>query len=270
MKLARFNHNGAVQAGIVTESGITPLAFSCLEDCMGLTAANLRSKSLKESLPLKRVKLLAPVLPSKIICLGWNYLEHIEELKHNIPEEPMVFLKPPSTIIGPEDDVILPNSRLSTQVNNEVELAVVIGKKAKNVRTEDAYSHVLGYTVAQDITARDIQWRLRQRNEQWDIAKAFDTFTPIGPFVVTPAGIKNPHNLAIKLRVNGKMRQDSNTKYMIFKIPEVISYLSSVMTLLPGDIISTGTPKGVDLVKAGDVLEAEIEGIGVLRNHVSK
>lgn len=263
-------HNGAEQVGIVTDKGITSLALNRLEDCMGLTAAGVRSKSSKEIIPLKRVRLLAPVQPSKIICLGWNYLEHIEELKHNIPEQPMVFLKPPSGIIGPEDDVILPNPRISSQVNNEVELAVVVGKRSKNVRTEDAYSHVLGYTVAQDITARDIQWRLRQKNEQWDIAKAFDTFTPIGPYVVTPAGIKNPHNLAITLRVNGKIRQDSNTKYMIFKIPEVISYLSSVMTLLPGDVISTGTPKGVDLIKDGDVLEAEIEGVGVLRNRVSK
>ncbi|MBM3309009.1 MAG: fumarylacetoacetate hydrolase family protein, partial [Candidatus Altiarchaeales archaeon] len=152
----------------------------------------------------------------------------------------------------------------------EVELAVIIGRQARNVPKEKAYDFVLGYTICQDITARDIQLQLRQKNEQWDIAKAFDTFAPLGPWVATTSGIKNPHSLRISLKVNGKFRQDSNTKYMIFKIPEVIEYLSSVMTLLPGDVISTGTPKGVDLIKEGDLLQAEIEKIGVLENKVVK
>jgi 2-keto-4-pentenoate hydratase/2-oxohepta-3-ene-1,7-dioic acid hydratase in catechol pathway len=268
MKLARFLHDGVVKTGVVLEKEVMPVDCASIEECMNLPASDLKAASSKEKLKLGNVKLLPPVKPSKIICLGWNYLEHIEELKHNIPEKPMVFLKPPSAVIGHEDDVVLPSRKLSTEVNNEVELAVVIGRKARNVPTDRAYEHVLGYTVAQDITARDIQMRLRERKEQWDIAKAFDTFAPLGPWVASHSGVKNPHNLRISLKVNGRIRQDSNTKCMLFKVPEVIEYLTSVMTLLPGDVIMTGTPKGVDLIAEGDVLEAEIENIGVLRNRV--
>lgn len=268
MKLARFLHKGVVKTGLVLEKEVIPLDCSSIEDCMGISTSGFKSMCSKEGVKIGKVKFLPPVMPSKIICLGWNYLEHIEELKHNIPERPMVFLKPPSAVIGHEDDVVLPSRKLSVEVNNEVELAVVIGRKAKNVPTDRAYEHVLGYTVAQDITARDLQLKLRERNEQWDIAKAFDTFAPIGPWVATTSGVKNPHNLRISLRVNGRIRQDSNTKCMLFKIPDVIEYLTSMMTLLPGDVIMTGTPRGVDLIKEGDVLEAEIENIGVLRNRV--
>jgi 2-keto-4-pentenoate hydratase/2-oxohepta-3-ene-1,7-dioic acid hydratase in catechol pathway len=269
MKIARFIHGGAERIGVVADGAVIPTSYASVLDCMGESAASVKAKSLKEKLPLQKVKLLPPVLPSKILCLGWNYLEHIEELKHSIPEKPMVFLKPPSTLLGHDGNVVLPDKKLSTEVNNEVELAVVIGREGRNIHKEKAYDYVLGYTVAQDITARDIQLRLREKNEQWDIAKAFDTFAPLGPWIATTSSIKNPHNLRISLKVNGLVRQDSNTRFMIFKIPEVIEYLSSVMTLIPGDVISTGTPKGVDLIRAGDVLEAEIEGIGVLRNKVS-
>jgi len=268
MKIARYAHGGVERIGVVADGAVFLSACESVFEFMGASASAVKAKCSKEKLPLSKVKLLPPVAPSKILCLGWNYLEHIEELKHNIPVKPMVFLKPPSALVGHEDSVVLPNKKLSTEVNNEVELAVVIGKVGRNIPKERAYDHVLGYTIAQDITARDIQLRLRQKNEQWDIAKAFDTFAPLGPWITTTSGIKNPHNLRISLKVNGRIRQDSNTKFMIFKISDVIEYLSSVMTLLPGDVISTGTPKGVDLIRAGDVLEAEIEGIGVLRNKV--
>lgn len=268
MKLARFLHDGVAKTGLVLEKEIAPLDRGSVVECMGLSNSELKALCPKDRIKPGKVKFLPPVTPSKIICLGWNYLEHIEELKHDIPEKPMVFLKPPSAIIGHEDDIVLPSQRLSREVNNEVELAVVIGRKARNVSSERAYEHVLGYTVAQDITARDLQMRLRERKEQWDIAKAFDTFAPIGPWVATTSCIKNPHRLRITLRVNGKIRQDSNTKCMLFKVPEVVEYLSSVMALLPGDVIMTGTPRGVDLIKEGDLLEAEVENIGVLRNRV--
>lgn len=268
MKIARFLFKGVVKIGFVSDKNITPLECDSIEGCMDKPVSEIKRNCSKEKISLNKVNLLPPANPSKIICLGWNYLEHIEELKHDIPEKPMVFLKPPSAVIGDGDNVVLPNRKLSTEVNNEVELAVVVGRNARNVPKEEAYDHILGYTISQDITARDIQWKLRQRNEQWDIAKAFDTFAPLGPWIATKSEIKNPHNLRISLRVNGKIRQDSNTRHMMFKIPDVIEYLSSVMTLLPGDVISTGTPKGVDLIKSGDLLEAEIENIGVLRNRV--
>ncbi|MFH1125675.1 MAG: fumarylacetoacetate hydrolase family protein [Candidatus Altiarchaeota archaeon] len=270
MRIARFLHGGVAKTGVVLDSDLVPVDYDSIEECMGEPSSEIKKKCSKEKISLSKVKLLPPVNPSKIICLGWNYLEHIEELKNKIPEKPMVFLKPPSAVIGHGDNIILPNPGLSNEVNNEIELAVVIGKKAKNISKEKAYDFVLGYTIFQDITARDMQWRLRQKNEQWDIAKAFDTFAPMGPWITTTSGIKNPHNLRISLKVNGKTRQDSNTKHMIFKIPEVIEYLSSVMTLLPGDVISTGTPRGVDLIKEGDLMEAEIEDIGVLKNKVLK
>jgi len=268
MKIARFSRSGEEKIGFVSGKTVATAEQDSIQSCMGVSDSNLAKKCSKEKIPLAQVKLLPPVTPSKIICLGWNYAEHVEELKNAIPEQPMVFLKPPSAVIGDGDDVVLPSPRLSTEVNNEVELAVVMGKEAKGVQASKALDHVLGYTIMQDITARDIQYRLRQKNEQWGISKAFDTFAPLGPWIATKSDIPDPHKLSIRLKVNGVVRQDSNTSHMIFKIPHVIEYLSSVMTLMPGDVISTGTPKGVDLIKHGDLLEAEIEGVGVLRNRV--
>jgi len=226
------------------------------------------SADVKFRAKLSKSHLLPPTTPSKIICLGWNYLDHIEELGASKPEKPMIFFKPPSALVGHGADVVLPDPALTGEVNNEVELAVVVGKTAKNVVASQAMEYVGGYTIIQDITARDIQRVCMDRSDQWEIAKSFDTFAPLGPWIVPAGEIPDPHVLGIKLTVNGKVRQDSNTSNMLFKVPEIVEYLSSVMTLLPGDVVATGTPAGVYLIKSGDVLEAEIEGIGVLRNTV--
>ncbi|MCA6213619.1 fumarylacetoacetate hydrolase family protein [Thermococcus bergensis] len=205
------------------------------------------------------------VKPSKIICLGRNYAEHARELGHEIPEEPVIFLKPPSALIGPGQTIILP--RRSNRVDHEVELAVIIGKRGKNIPREKAMDYILGYTILMDITARDLQWEAKKKGLPWTVAKGFDTFAPIGPRVVDKREI-NVDDLEIGLKVNGEVRQLSRTSKMIFKIDEIIEYVSGIMTLEPGDIIATGTPEGVGPLRHGDVVEAWIEGIGVLKEEV--
>ncbi|WP_048055496.1 fumarylacetoacetate hydrolase family protein [Methanotorris igneus] len=199
------------------------------------------------------------IKPTKIICVGLNYIDHAKELNMEIPEEPIIFMKPPSSIIYHEDTIIRP--KISKRVDYEVELAVVIGKKGKNIKKNEADNYILGYTILNDVTARDLQ----AKDGQWTRAKSFDTFCPIGPRIVKDI---DPMNLNIECRVNGEIKQKSNTKNMIFDVYELIEFVSSIMTLYPGDIISTGTPPGVGELKKGDVVECEIEGIGVLRNYV--
>ena len=203
--------------------------------------------------------------PSKIICLGKNYAAHAREMKSEVPREPIIFLKPPSSLIGPNDKVILPP--MSREVHHEVELAVIIGKNGKNIPQDEAMEHVLGYTILLDITARDIQSAARERGLPWTVSKGFDTFAPVGPRIVAAVDI-DPHNVEIGLKVNGEIRQRSNTSNMLFKIPQLIEYISSIMTLESGDIIATGTPEGVGKIEHGDVIEAWIEGIGILKVHV--
>ncbi len=204
------------------------------------------------------------IKPSKIVCLGRNYAEHAKEMKSEIPSRPVIFLKPPSALIGPDENIILPKD--SKNVHHEVELAVIISQKAKNVKIEKAMDYVLGYTILLDITARDLQDEAKKKGLPWSVSKGYDTFAPIGPRVVD--GKIDPHNLEIGLKVNGEIRQKGNTAQMIFKIPEIISYISSIMTLEPGDIIATGTPSGVGRIENGDIIEAWIEGIGVLKEKV--
>jgi len=217
------------------------------------------------------VRMLPPVpVPPKIICLGLNYRDHAEEAHIPMPERPLLFSKPWTAIIGPEDSVVYP--KISTQVDYEVELAAIIGKRGKSVSESDAFDHIAGYTVFNDISARDIQFA----DKQWFRGKSFDTFAPTGPFLVLREQVSDPHNLKMELRVNGEPRQRSTTANMIFKIPELVAFISNVMTLQPGDIIATGTPAGVGfyakpekrLLKPGDLMEAEIEGIGILKNRV--
>jgi len=266
-RFVRFACEGVSGVGRIKGELIEALPFDSMRECI---KAGFKSEEVKFTVELSKARFLPPVIPSKIICLGWNYAEHVEELKNKIPNEPMIFYKPSSALVGHEAEIVLPPKKLSKEVNNEVELAVVVGKSARNVKAADAFKCVGGYTIMQDITARDVQRRLRAENMQWEVAKSFDTFAPLGPWIIPKKFIKNPQALDISLRVNGKVRQDSNTKHMIFKVPKIIEYLSSVMTLQPGDVISTGTPKGVDLIKAGDELEAEIQGIGVLKNTVAR
>jgi 2,4-diketo-3-deoxy-L-fuconate hydrolase len=217
------------------------------------------------------VRILPPVpVPPKIICLGLNYRDHAEEARVPLPERPLLFSKPSTTIVGPEDPVVYP--RISAQVDYEVELAAIIGKRGKDIPESNAYDHVAGYTVFNDVSARDIQFA----DKQWFRGKSFDTFAPTGPCIVSRDQVSDPHNLKMSLRVNGETRQRSTTANMIFKIPQLIAYISNVMTLQPGDIIATGTPAGVGfyakpekrLLRPGDLMEAEIEGIGLLRNRI--
>lgn len=216
------------------------------------------------------VRIGCPVCrPSKIICLGKNYSEHAKEGGFENPERPLLFCKTPNTLNGPYDPIVLPKS--SVQVDWEVELAVIIGNKGKRIKKKDAFSHIAGFTILNDVSGRDAQFA----DSQWFRGKSFDSFAPVGPCVVTPDEIDNVQNLRLTTTVNGDVMQDGNTKDMIFDIPTIIEYISEDITLLPGDILSTGTPSGVGIfrdppvvLKPGDVVECKIEGIGSIKNEV--
>jgi len=208
---------------------------------------------------LTSVKLLPPVSPSKIMCIGRNYAAHAKERGEDVPSEPLLFLKPPSALIGNGQAIEIPHN--AGRVEHEAELAVVIGKQGRFIRQQDALAHVLGYTCANDVSARDYQ----ARDRQWTRAKGFDTFCPLGPWIAT--GL-DTSSISIHCTVNGERKQDGNTSQLIFGIPHLIAHISAIMTLYPGDIILTGTPAGVSPIKAGDILEVEIEGIGKLQNPV--
>jgi len=211
-----------------------------------------------EVLALEDVELLAPCQPSKIVCVGLNYTEHAKELKMQLPSEPILFLKPPSAVLAPGKEIIYPHS--SKQVDYEGELGVVIGKRCKSVPADDADRYILGYTCFNDVTARDLQ----NKAGQWTRSKSFDTFAPFGPWIAKI----DPSHVDIQTRVNGVVRQRSNTSDLIFDIPYLLEFISGVMTLEPGDVIATGTPPGVGPMSKGDRVEVEIEGIGVLENIV--
>ena len=209
--------------------------------------------------PLSAVRLLAPCTPTKIVAVGRNYAEHASEMQSDVPTEPLIFLKPPSAVIGPGKAIAYPP--ISQRVDYEAELAVVIGRRARNVPASEALNYVLGYTCANDITARDLQ----RKDGQWTRSKSFDTFCPLGPWLAV--GL-DPNDLTIECRVNGVVKQKSHTSRMIFSITELIRYITQVMTLEPGDVLLTGTPAGVGSLQPGDHVEVEIEGIGVLENTV--
>lgn len=206
------------------------------------------------------LQLLPPVLPSKIVCVGLNYTDHARELNMQIPTNPLLFLKPPSAVIGHLGKIIYPDK--SKRVDYEAELAVIIGKRCKNVRANEADSVIMGYTCFNDVTARDIQ----REDIQWTRAKSFDTFAPAGPYIAEPC--LDVSDLRIKTRVNGELRQDSSTSNLIFNVPRLIEFISGIMTLEQGDIIATGTPPGVGELFVGDEVEVEIENIGTLKNSV--
>ncbi|ABE53187.1 fumarylacetoacetate hydrolase family protein [Methanococcoides burtonii] len=210
---------------------------------------------------MSELALLPPAKPSKIVCIGLNYIDHAVELGMDVPVEPVIFMKPPSSVIGSGDKIVYP--AMSQRVDYEAELAVVIGKRCRNIDYEDAGDVIAGYTCFNDVTARDLQ----QKDGQWTRAKSFDTFAPLGPFIV-PEGDFDPSDVSIKCRVNGEVRQDSSTSNLIFDIPHLIEFISDIMTLEVGDVISTGTPPGVGELLRGDVVEVEVEGIGTLANEV--
>ncbi|HOP55996.1 MAG TPA: fumarylacetoacetate hydrolase family protein [bacterium] len=237
------------------------------EFCLKKVADFIERYNLKESLYVESFKTLSPIIrPSKIIALGRNYTEHARETGYNPPEEPIFFSKAVSAIIGPEDAIVYPE--WLTRVDPEAELGLVIGKRAKNVSKEKAMEYILGYTIINDVTARDMQTEDLKMANPWFRSKSFDTFCPIGPYLVLKGYIRDPHDLNIELRVNGTTRQKDNTRNLIFKIPEIVSYITLHMTLEPGDIIATGTPSGIAPVYPGDTVEVEIENIGILRNTV--
>ena len=246
---------GALEGDVIR--GFRGSPFSQQEDCAGSFEPDGSSYKLSE------VKLLAPCLPSKIICLGLNYQLHVEEVKDkthlSVPKVPLTFLKPPTTIIGPEDNIVLPPP--PRHVDYEGELTIVIGKKAKNVTEDQAREYILGYTCLNDVSERISQ----NGDGQWTRGKGYDTFAPLGPCIQTEI---DPDDLKVETYLNGELRQSGTTKDLIFGIPHLISFISKVMTLLPGDIIATGTPSGIGEMKPGDTVEVKIENIGTLRNFV--
>lgn len=208
---------------------------------------------------LDELTLLPPCEPTKIVAVGRNYAAHAAEQRVEVPAEPLLFLKPPSALIGYDDAIILPAE--SQQVDHEAELVVIIGRRAKDVSSEEALQYIFGYTCGNDVTARDLQ----RRDGQWTRGKGFDTFAPLGPWIETEI---SPADLRLICRVNGQVRQDGRTRDLIFDIPFLVHYVSHIMTLEPGDVIYTGTPAGIGPLRVDDVVEVEIEGIGILRNRV--
>lgn len=281
MKLIRAIDAGKIKTGIVIDDKFYDTsAFG--EDYNELFFESGKLNSLqkfitenKENLPLlsQNIKLLSPVArPSKIICIGLNYIDHAKETNATPPREPVIFLKSTTAMIGPDDDIIMPKD--SAKTDWEVELAVIIEKKASYVDEAEAMDYVAGYCLHNDISEREFQL---ERSGTWDKGKGCDTFAPLGPYLVTKDEIDDVNNLRLWLKVNGEIMQDGNTSNMIFKIPFLVSYVSRFMTLLPGDIISTGTPAGVGLgmnpqvyLKEGDVIELGIEGLGTCRQNVKK
>jgi len=249
MRLVRFRHGDRIATGHVEGDFVRPLQGSFFEGPV----------PTGEEIPLSSVRLLAPVLPSKVIAVGKNYVEPAEEMGGTVPDEPVIFLKPSASVIGPGDGIPYPST--SQQVDHEGELAVVIGRLARRVRAEEAGAVILGYTCANDVTARDLQ----RRDGQWARAKGFDGFCPLGPWIQSEVdGI----DLAIETRLNGEVRQSARTSQMAFGAGALVEFVSRVMTLLPGDVILTGTPAGVGPMQVGDRVEVEIEGIGTLANEV--
>lgn len=205
--------------------------------------------------------------PQKILCIGRNYVKHAQETGHDPTEEPIFFAKMPSTMIPHEGSIVIPQN--AGRVDHEIELAVVISRQGRNIPEERAYEYVAGYTVVNDITAREMQKSDLAKQHPWLRSKSYDTFCPIGPFLIPHGAIDDPQNLDLSLKVNGEVRQQSNTNKMIFKIPELIAYISRFMTLYAGDIIATGTPEGISPLNPGDVVEGEVEHIGKLVNYVT-
>ncbi len=249
MKIVRYIENAVVNWGVIEGDTIREMEG----DPFG--HFHLTSKGRK----LEEVKWVSPCLPSKIIALGLNYRDHAAEVKMVLPKEPLIFLKPSTSVIGPGEAIIYP--KMSKRVDYEAELAVVIGKVAIKVSEERAGDYILGYTCLNDVTARDLQ----PKDGQWTMAKGFDTFAPIGPWIVTDI---DPRHLDVSSYLNGERRQHSNTKNLIFGPHQLVSFISRVMTLLPGDVIATGTPSGIGPMAIGDKIDVVIEGIGTLSNHV--
>jgi 2-keto-4-pentenoate hydratase/2-oxohepta-3-ene-1,7-dioic acid hydratase in catechol pathway len=249
MRLVRFRFGDRIATGVVEGDGVRALAGTFFENPL----------PSGEEVPLDDVRLLAPILPSKVVCVGKNYAAHASEFGGEVPEEPLIFLKPSTSVSGPGDPIpLLP---ISHRVDYEGELAVVIGRIARNVRSEEAFRYILGYTCGNDITLRDLQ----KKDDQWARAKGFDGSCPLGPWIQTEL---DPIDVHLETRVNGVVRQSASTSDMVFGVATIIEFVTEFMTLLPGDVIMTGTPEGVGKLEPGDKVEVEVDGIGVLMNPV--
>jgi len=260
MRYCRFEDNGFPKFGLIeTIAGREEITR---------TLSSLPDKSTPDSgsakisaLSLAEAKLLPVVDASKIVCIGRNYREHAAELGNEVPPEPLIFLKPPSSLLAPGKPIVLP--KISARVDHEAELGIVIGKKCRKLREdEDVKSYILGYTCVNDVTARDLQ----KKDGQWTRGKGFDTFCPVGPVVVDELDPWTGVN--VEARVNGNVKQHGNTRDFIFRLDVIVRFIAQVMTLFPGDLIATGTPSGVGPLAAGDVVEVSVEGVGTLRNSV--
>ena len=251
MQIVRFRAAGKTRYGALERSGVVEYSG---------TPWSLFKRG-RRRYALRQVVLLAPTVPSKVVAVGLNYRDHAAEMGLPIPDEPRIFLKPPTAIIGPDDPIVLPP--LSTRVEHEAELAVVVKKRCRNVPSERVRDYVLGYTCLNDVTARDIQARDRGPTR----AKAFDTFCPLGPCIATDI---EPNAVMVEAVVNGVVRQSGSTKDFVFPVEDVVARVSEIMTLLPGDVIATGTPAGVGPLSAGDRVEIRIDGVGTLKNPVVK
>jgi len=250
MKYCRFSANNSIKHGIIDDTGyiseITGNIFS--EYIISQTRYRMSD-----------ITLLSPVIPSKVVCVGLNYKAHAAELNMKIPDTPVLFMKPKESVIGPNEEIIYP--AMSKRVDYEAELAIVIGRKTKNIDEETAHDYILGYTCANDVTARDLQ----NKDGQWTRAKGFDTFCPLGPIITNEI---DPNNCTIEAVLNEKIVQKSNTSDMIFTTDYLVSFISRIMTLNPGDVIITGTPPGIGPMEKGATIEIKIEGIGALTNTV--
>ncbi|HEX6077588.1 MAG TPA: fumarylacetoacetate hydrolase family protein [Micromonosporaceae bacterium] len=256
MRIARFAHPGGMSFGVL--EGDVAGQPATVAQIDGHPFGHITTTG--ERWALGDVRLLSPILPSKVVCVGRNYVEHASEHKAEVPTEPLLFLKPSTSVIGPDDSIRLPVQ--SRQVEHEAELAVVIGVAgARRVTREQAMASVFGYACGNDVTARDLQFA----DGQWTRAKGFDSFCPIGPWIETEL---DPSDLEVRCEVNGEVRQLGRTKDMVFDVATLVSYVSHVMTLLPGDVILTGTPAGVEPIVAGDTVDVRIQGIGTLTNRV--
>ena len=251
MKYARFEDKGIIYEGRIENGFILPIEDSPFQ----------KLTPIEHPLKISDVKFISPILPSKVIAVGLNYVDHAEELKLPLPKEPLIFLKAPTSIIGPDEPILYPPQ--SKQVDYEAELAIVIKRRGHNIPSKNAHDYIFGYTCLNDVTARDLQ----RRDGQWARAKSFDTFCPVGPHIVSDL---DPTSLKIEALLNGEIKQSSNTSKMIFDCPKLIEFISCIMTLEPGDIIATGTPAGIGPIERGDRIEVRIEGIGSLINLVAK
>lgn len=275
MKIVTYRHADAVRLGVVEDERVRAASGPLRDSCAQLAAlAAIHEGRLApgaERTPLGEVELLAPVpRPGKLICIGLNYRDHAEECGLPVPERPMYFAKFGSCVIGPGAPIPIPPG--STQTDYEAEMAIVIGRAARRASVAEARAHVLGYCCFHDVSARDFQFA----DGQWTRGKACDGFAPMGPWIATRDEIPDPHALGVRLRLNGRTMQDSSTAQLVFGVDELVAYVSSHLTLEPGDVISTGTPPGVGFarkppvfLKPGDVVEVEVDGLGLLRNPVA-